>query len=71
VLIELHGIGNVIGLRCNEAVGLIVERRKCLRGARRQIRPMREVLRKGHGRRSNTHKEYGKNDPESHWLSRL
>jgi hypothetical protein len=46
VLIELHGVGNVIGLHRNEAVGLIVERRNCFRGARRQIRPVREVLRK-------------------------
>jgi hypothetical protein len=45
VFIELHGVGNVIGLARNEAVGLIVERRKCFRSARRQIRPMREVLR--------------------------
>jgi len=69
VLIELHGIDNVIGLLRNEAVGLIVKRRNCFRGARWQIGPVREVLRKGQSRRSNTYKEYGNNDPDSHWLS--
>ena len=70
--VELHRIGNVVRLSLNEAVGLIIERRKCLRGARRQIRPVREVLGecealgKCKGRGSNTYKEYGQNDPDSH-----
>src|SRR6266403_4056510 len=34
MLVELHCIGNVISLRRNESIGLIVERRNCFRGAR-------------------------------------
>jgi MOSC domain-containing protein YiiM len=71
VLIELHSIGNVVCLRLNEAVGLIIERRQCFRGARwkRQSGLMSKVLRKGKSRRSDTYKQYRQNDPDFHWLS--
>jgi len=46
VLIELHASANVFGLRLNEPVGLIVERRKCFRGARWHIRRFAKFCRK-------------------------
>jgi hypothetical protein len=68
MLVELHGIGNVICLRRNETVGLIVERCERFRGARWKIRPVWEVLRKSKSRRTDADKEYWQNAPDSHHL---
>jgi hypothetical protein len=68
MLVELHGIGNVICLRRNETVGLIVERCERFRGARWKIRPVWEVLRKSESRRTDADKEYWQNAADSHHL---